>query len=62
MEDEGVEECLPEEAEFWGVYRRELDKDGDKLAYWLADFDSLYTANHMAAHLRIHSTCTVGRT
>lgn len=33
-----VEECLPNEAEFWGVYERKPDADGQRLGDWLADF------------------------
>lgn len=35
-EDHNVEECSPEQAQFWGLYRRAADEP--RTAQWLADF------------------------
>lgn len=48
-EDCMVFECLPEEAEFWGVYKRPVEGGP---AEWVDDFASEYGANLHAVRLQ----------
>lgn len=51
-EDAGhvVEQCAPEDAEFWGVYTRPVqpDENGWLLADWIADFNTKAEADAFA--------------
>jgi hypothetical protein len=43
---DSVEECRPDQAEFWGVYARanEPNENGHHLADWVADFETMEQA------------------